>query len=72
MTPDISTKCIELNIFLGKLGLARTGGQAKVIIRLGEVKVNDAVETKNKRKLHKGDVVEYQNKQYPVPDEYLR
>jgi ribosome-associated protein len=36
-------------------GLAGTGGQAKYLVRLGHVTVNDAVETQPGRKLHPGD-----------------
>jgi ribosome-associated protein len=37
------------------VGLADTGGQAKVIIRNGDVAVNDVVETRPGRKLRAGD-----------------
>jgi len=57
---------IELNAFLKINGLATTGGQAKLLIRAGEVFVNGQVETRNKRKLHRGDIVEYQGKKYVV------
>ena len=57
---------IELNAFLKINGLATTGGQAKLLIRAGEVFVNGQVETRNKRKLHMGDIVEYQGKKYVV------
>ena len=36
-------------------GLADTGGQAKFVVRGGEVTVNGVVETQPGRKLHKGD-----------------
>lgn len=57
---------IELNTFLKLQLLASTGGQAKVLIRSGVVKVNGVVETRNKRKLHAGDVVDVGGKTYPV------
>ena len=63
---------IELNVFLGKMGITATGGQAKKIIRSGEVKVNEELETRNKRKLHAGDLVEYLGKKYIVNEELLR
>jgi ribosome-associated protein len=37
------------------VGLADTGGHAKVIIRNGDVAVNDVIETRPGRKLHAGD-----------------
>ena len=37
------------------VGLADTGGQAKVIVRAGDVTVNGVVETRPGRKLRAGD-----------------
>jgi ribosome-associated protein len=72
MTEDNPDKHIELNTFLRVLGIANTGGMAKVIIRSGEVKVNKEVETRNKRKLHARDNVEYDGKRYIVDEKLLR
>ena len=72
MTQDISTKCIELNAFLRINGVANTGGKVKLIIRDGSVKVNGEIETRNKRKLHKGDLVECLGKKYLVEGKFLR
>jgi len=57
---------IELNTFLKIHALAATGGQAKIAIRSGAVKVNGAVETQNKKKLREGDTVEFEGKKYSV------
>jgi len=57
---------IELNVFIKKLGLASSGGQAKNIIRSGSVLVNGTVETRNKKKLHDKDIVEIEGKKYTV------
>ena len=35
-----------------------TGGEAKILIQGGEVRVNGEIETRRGRKLHEGDVVE--------------
>ena len=72
MTQDISIKYIELNAFLRVNGIAGTGGKAKLIIRAGSVMVNGEAETRNKRKLHAGDVVEHLGKKYEVKEEILR
>ncbi len=72
MIQDISTKHIELNSFLKVLGIANTGGRAKLIIRSGAVKVNAEAETRNKRKLHAGDAVEFDGKKYIVDEKLLR
>lgn len=39
-------------------GLVGTGGEAKVLIQYGEVRVNGEVETRRGRRLRDGDVVE--------------
>jgi ribosome-associated protein len=49
---------IELQQLLKLTNLAETGGQAKVLIQGGEVKVNGLVETRRRRKLYVGDTVE--------------
>ena len=72
MTQDISTKHIELNTFLRIMGVEGTGGKIKHIIRSGSVKVNGEIETRNKRKLHAWDVVEYLGKEHIVKEEMIR
>lgn len=64
MTDDHSY--IELNAFLKQLGVAGTGGQAKLLIRSGSVKVNGVTETRNKRKLHGGEQVSVDGKVFNV------
>ena len=56
----------DLNRFVKLIGLASTGGQAKLLIRSGAVKVNGEVETRNRKKLLAHDVVEVQGKKYVV------
>lgn len=65
-------KFIELNTFLKLKNLASTGGQAKILIRSGEILVNNEVETRNRRKLHVGDEVQYGEKKYVVGEEMTR
>ena len=48
---------IKLDSFLKFVGIAPTGGQAKLMIQNGEVLVNDLVETRRGRKLVSGDRV---------------
>ena len=57
---------IELNTFVKVKGLATTGGQAKLLIRSGAIKVNGEVETRNKKKIREGDVVEYKENKFTV------
>ncbi|MCG0275090.1 MAG: S4 domain-containing protein YaaA [Thermosediminibacteraceae bacterium] len=56
----IKTESINLDQFLKWSGVVLTGGQAKIMIREGLVKVNGEVETRRSRKLYPGDVVEFQ------------
>lgn len=48
---------IKLDQFLKWVGVAPTGGQAKLMIQDGEVLVNGEVETRRGRKLVTGDRV---------------
>jgi len=54
------------------MGVKGTGGMVKLVIRSGAVKVNGEAETRNKRKLHAGDVVEYLGKEYKVEEKLIR
>jgi len=49
---------IRLDDALKLAGAAATGGSAKVLIQSGQVSVNGAVETRRKRRLRRGDVIE--------------
>ena len=59
---------LRLDHFLKLEGIAETGGQAKLLIQGGEVKVNGETDTRRRRKLRTGDVVEVAGRRYPVPD----
>lgn len=50
---------IQLDQFLKWKGLVSTGGQAKVVIQSGQVKLNGVVETRRKKKLKTGDKVTF-------------
>jgi ribosome-associated protein len=52
-----ATEVIKLDQFLKFMGVAATGGQAKLMIQDGEVMVNGEVETRRGRKLVVGDRV---------------
>lgn len=52
-----ATDTIKLDQFLKVVGMVQSGGQAKLLIQAGEVKVNGAVETRRGRKLILGDRV---------------
>ncbi|MGC1396468.1 MAG: RNA-binding S4 domain-containing protein [Coleofasciculaceae cyanobacterium] len=64
MTTDNQT--IKLDQFLKWVGAASTGGEAKIMIQSGRVKVNAQTETRRGRKLVSGDQVMIQGNIYGV------
>ena len=58
LTYVVKGKYITLGQLLKALDIVPTGGQAKLVIQSGEVKVNGEVETRRGKKLRPGDVVE--------------
>ncbi len=57
---------IKLDSFLKWQGLVDTGGQAKLVIQDGEVRVNGKVETRRGKKLVNGDKVTFNGKTLTV------
>jgi ribosome-associated protein len=55
-----------LDQFLKLQGAVGTGGQAKLAIQSGQVRVNGAVETRRRRKLAVGDAVEIGGREWVV------
>lgn len=53
---------IELNVLMKLLGLVDSGGMAKMFILNGEVKVDNVIENRIRRKLRAGDKVLFQGK----------
>lgn len=49
---------IELIALLKATGMASSGGQAKLMVEDGLVKVNSESESRKRRKVRKGDLVE--------------
>ncbi len=64
----ISDKMIKLDQFLKLVGIASTGGQAKLMIIDGDVKVNGTVETRRGRKLVSSDQVTVEGQTFKVGD----
>ena len=52
---------IQLNQLLKLEQVAQTGGHAKILIEEGEIKVNGEVESRIRRKLRKGDIVQFED-----------
>jgi ribosome-associated protein len=61
ITFSVRGEYITLGQLLKVLDLVPTGGQAKMVIQSGDVKVNGEVETRRGRKLRPGDIVEIWN-----------
>ena len=57
---------IKLGQALKAAGSVGSGVDAKFVIQDGLVKVNGEVETQRGKKLHDGDIVEFENKQVKV------
>ena len=57
---------IRLDSALKLAGLVSTGGHAKVVIQGGEVRVNDTVCTMRGKKLHSGDIVEFEKQIFTI------
>ena len=64
--PD-ATATIELARFLKLQGLVSTGGEAKILIQRGDVRVNGLIETRRGRQLHPGDRVQLAGQEWVVP-----
>lgn len=52
---EAAQEFIRLDQFLKHIGIAPTGGMAKVMIQMGDVSVNGELETRRGRKLFSGD-----------------
>jgi len=69
--PDANSENpLRLDQFLKLAGIAGTGGQAKMMIQGGGISVNGEVETRRRRKLAAGEVVEVDGRTYS-PDKFL-
>lgn len=72
MKTDETGKYIELQDFLKVIGLAPTGGQAKILIRAGIILVDGKVEIKLRRKLRNGMKIEHEGKIFTVDETKLK
>ncbi|HZV81301.1 MAG TPA: RNA-binding S4 domain-containing protein [Geobacteraceae bacterium] len=63
---EITTTYIKLDSFLKAVNAVGSGGEAKMLIADGEVRVNGEVELRRGRKLRPGDVVEFAGRRYTV------
>ncbi len=63
-TPERDT--IDLQDWLKLAGLVGTGGEAKFRVQDGQVKLNGEVETRRRKKLRRGDAVEFAGERLTV------
>jgi len=69
VSEDTESQTIRLDNFLKLAGAASTGGHAKMMVQGGEVLVNGEVETRRRRKLILGDVVNVAGEEYCLEEE---
>lgn len=62
----IDTEFIKLDQFLKLVGIAGTGGHAKILISEGEIRVNGQSCTMRGKKLRKDDLVEIDGKSFKI------
>ena len=60
---EISSEPVELFKILKFEGLTTTGGEAKLLIGDGQVTVNGETETRRRRKMVDGDVIDFRGEQ---------
>jgi ribosome-associated protein len=63
---EISNEPIELYKILKIEGMVSSGGAAKIEIAEGKVLVNGAVETRKRKKIVSGDVIEYESEKVRI------
>ena len=60
---ELTTEYIELIKLLKVLNLVESGGQAKLVVEDGFVKLNGEVEHRKRAKIRLGDVVDFDGQQ---------
>lgn len=63
---EINREPTELFIILKFENLVASGGEAKFVIAEGLVKVNGSTETRKRKKIIAGDVIEFNGEKYRV------
>ena len=58
---EINREPVELYKILKFEGMVPSGGEAKAVVADGQVLVNGAVETRKRKKILSGDVIEFNN-----------
>ena len=63
---EITREPVELYKILKFEGLVTTGGEAKLLIGDGQVTVNGEIETRRRKKILTGDVIEFRGEQLKI------
>lgn len=63
---EITREPVELYKILKFEGLVESGGEAKAVIDAGQVVVNGETETRKRKKIVSGDVIEYAHEKIKV------
>ena len=63
---EITKEPVELYKILKFEGVVSSGGEAKSIIDNGQVMVNGEVETRRRKKIISGDIIEYMNEKLKI------
>ncbi len=66
ITIEINREPVELYKILKFEGLVGTGGEAKIAIDEGMVKVNGNIELRRRNKIRAGDEIEFKGIQYTI------
>lgn len=63
---EITSEPVELYKILKFEGMVASGGEAKLVIEQAQVTVNDVVETRKRKKIVSGDVIEFNNEKIHI------
>lgn len=63
---EITSEPVELYKILKFEGLVASGGEAKLVIEQGRVRVNSSIETRKRKKIVAGDIIEFNNETFEV------
>lgn len=63
---EITKEPVELYKILKFEGIVSSGGEAKAVIDEGQVLVNGEVETRKRKKIVAGDIIEFMNNKFKI------
>jgi len=63
---EITKEPVELYKILKFEGMTSSGGEAKLVIEQGQVTVNGKVETRKRKKIVSGDVIEFASEKFSI------